>query len=243
MPFRTGGFVPARRRPGTNVCACSGGCAAAIAALRPVASWQDSPALRDLCRCCWAIVHRSLRRCGCRAAEAEDLTQEFFLRAIESRSLGQARLGSGCFRPYLLAAVRHFLLNQRAGERARKRGGEATFVAFEEDRTACRCSLTCPPPCGPEEQLERARFARAWRNALARVREDAHEEGARRRLETLLQHLDGPDRVAGYATPADELGMTEAAVRVALHRLRRKMASALRDAGYERPPHREDRRP
>ena len=227
--------MPTDHRQGTNACACGGGCAAAIAALRPAARWQDSPALGALCEGCWSVVYRALRRSGSAAAEAEDLTQSFFLRVIEGRSLGGARLASGCFRPYLLAAVRHFLLNQRACRSARKRGGGSTFVALEEDRVLLRCSLTCSRLRGPDEQLERERLGRAWREALAGVRGEARDDGARRRIDRMLPHLDGPDPVAGYARLGGELGMTEVAVRVALHRLRRKLASRLRAAGYDGP--------
>jgi len=217
--------------PKPDACRCSGGCAAAIETLRPAACWQDSPALGELCRGCWSVVYRSVRR-QFPASDAEDLTQSFFVRAIERRSLREARLAFGCFRPYLLAAVRHFVANERARQRAGKRGGEAEFLTFEDDRTPCRCSLTGTRPGGPEEQLERARFDQAWEGALARVREEARGDSERRRVEALLPHLEGLGRSASCERLAVDLGMTQAAVRVALHRLRRKIGSSLAAAGF-----------
>jgi RNA polymerase sigma-70 factor (ECF subfamily) len=212
-------------------CRCDGGCAAAIAALRPSACWPDSPALGELCRGCWSVVYRSVRG-RLPASDAEDLTQSFFLRAIEKRSLGQARMESGCFRPYLMAAVRHFVANERARQRAEKRGGGAELSTFDDDRSSGRRSLTSSPPGGPEDELERVRLDRALTAALAALLGSAGKEAQRQRVEALLPHLEGLDRAADGARLAGELGMSETAVRVALHRLRRRLGRHLAAAGY-----------
>jgi RNA polymerase sigma-70 factor (ECF subfamily) len=177
------------------------------------------------------VVFRSVRR-RLPASDAEDLTQSFFLRAIERRSLRPAHLESGCFRPYLLAAVRHFVANEQARQRAEKRGGGAELSTFDDDRTPGPRSLTSAPPGGPEDQLERSRLDCALTAALAAVLGSAGKERQRQRVEALLPHLEGLDRAADGARLAGELGMSETAVRVALHRLRRKVGRHLAAAGY-----------
>jgi RNA polymerase sigma-70 factor (ECF subfamily) len=172
-----------------------------------------------------------MRRLGARSDEAEDLTQTFFLQLLSRRSIEGARLSSGCFRPYLLAAARNLLLKHRARERARKRGAGIAFLSYDENRCQARESATAPWEAHPEAALEREMFERAWCNAIAGVRaEVAPEDG--RRLEALLPHLDGLGRGADGARVAEELGITEGAVRVALHRLRLKLKGRLAAAGY-----------
>jgi RNA polymerase sigma factor (sigma-70 family) len=210
---------------------CCGRCTAVVRTLLSSSSWQESCALEDLCEGCWSAVCCAMRRLGAHPDEAEDLSQTFFLQLLSRRSIEGARLSFGCFRPYLLAAARNLLLKHRARERARKRGAGIAFLSFEEDRYGARASATTPSEADPETALEREAFERAWVNAIADVRaEVAPEDG--RRLEALLPHIDGLGRGADSARIAEELGISEGAVRVALHRLRLKLRSRLAAAGY-----------
>jgi RNA polymerase sigma factor (sigma-70 family) len=220
------------RQDGAPIGRCCGRCTAAVRTLLATSSWQGSPALEAICGC-WSAVCCTLRRQGARPDEAEDLTQTFFLRLLSKRSIEGARLSSGCFRPYLLTAARNLLLKHRARERARKRGAGLSFVNFEENRSGDRTSLTAPNAGSPDAALERDAFERAWADAIAEVRAEAVNEDGRR-VAALLPHLDGLGRGADGARLAAELGMTEGAVRVALHRLRLKLRSRLSAAGYGR---------
>jgi RNA polymerase sigma-70 factor (ECF subfamily) len=224
--------MPSCRGEGPNG-RCCGRCAAAVRTLLSGPSWQCAPALDELCEGCWSAVCGSLRRLGASPDEAEDLTQTFFLQLVSRRSIEGARLSSGCFRPYLLAAARNLLFKHRARERARKRGAGLSFVTFEESRSGNRESLTTPNAGGPDAALDRGAFERAWSRAVADVRDEAELED-RRRLEALLPHFDGLGRGAESARLAAELGMTQGAVRVALHRLRLKLRTRLAAAGYGR---------
>jgi RNA polymerase sigma-70 factor (ECF subfamily) len=210
---------------------CCGRCTAAVQTLLSASSWQCAPALEELCGECWSAVCGSLRRLGASPDEAEDLTQTFFLQLVSRRSIEGARLSSGCFRPYLLAAARNLLFKHRARERAQKRGAGLSFVTFEEGRSGNRESLTTPSAGAPDAALDRDAFERAWVRAVADVREEAEREDCRR-VEALLPHLDGLGRGAESARLAAELGMTPGAVRVALHRLRLKLRARLAAAGY-----------
>jgi RNA polymerase sigma-70 factor (ECF subfamily) len=175
-------------------------------------------------------VYRTVRRRGGSSDEAEDLTQAFFLRVIESRSFTRARLASSCFRPYVVAAVRNFLRNERVREHADKRGGHLVLDGFDESQMPVCASLTSPRSGDPDALLDRTRFEDAWKAALDRALANARDTAERRRIEMLLPHLDGLGRAADCAGLADDLGMTPGAVRVALHRLRRKVGGYLTSA-------------
>ncbi len=215
---------------GSGFCDCRGECAAALATLRTADDRQESFPFDGQSRDLWPVVYRTMRRrCGS-PDEAADLTQAFFLRAIESRSFARARLTCACFRPYLFAAVRNFLRNERARERAGKRGGRLVLGGFDETHTPPCASLTSPSLGDPDAVLGRARFQDAWKAALDRALADARDSGERRRVELLLPHLDGLGRTAECRRLAGDLGMTPGAVRVALHRLRRKVGGYLASA-------------
>lgn len=220
---------------GSGFCECRGECAAVLAGLRTADGRQEPFPLDGQSRDLWPVVYRTMRRRGGSPDEAADLTQAFFLRAIESRSFAHARLTCACFRPYLVAAVRNFLRNERARERAGKRGGRLVVGGFDEARAPACASLTSPSLGDPHAVLGRARFEDAWRAALDRALADATDTGERRRIELLLPHLDGLGRAADCARLAGDLGMTPGAVRVALHRLRRKVGAYLASAAHREP--------
>jgi RNA polymerase sigma-70 factor (ECF subfamily) len=147
-----------------------------------------------------------MRRRGGSLDEAADLTQAFFLRVIESRSFARARLASGCFRPYLVAAVRNFLRNERVREHAVKRGGHLVLGGFDESHTPVCASLTSRTPATPT-LFSTAPGSKTPGAALDRALADARDTAERRRIEFLLP-LDGLDRAAECARLADDLGMT-----------------------------------
>lgn len=223
-------ITPTCRGRGLGFCDCRCECAAALTMARVAECRQEPSPLDGLCRDLWPVVHRTMRRLGGSADEAADLTQAFFLRVIESRSFARARLASGCFRPYLVAAVRNFLRNERVRERADKRGGHLLLGGFDESHTPASVSLTSPGLGDPYASLVRARFEHAWKAALDQALADARDTAERRRIELLLPHLDGLDRAAECGRLANDLGMTPGTVRVALHRLRRKVGGYLLSA-------------
>ena len=92
------------------------------------ASDQPSPqaahALDQLCRAYWLPIYAFVRRQGRSSHDAEDLTQEFFARLLEKKTLAVADPARGRFRSFLLASLKHFLANEWDKQRAQKRGGQ-----------------------------------------------------------------------------------------------------------------------
>jgi len=186
-------------------------------------------ALALLCELYWYPVYAYVRRQGVSAADAEDLTQGYFARFLERGEVRDAKRDHGRFRAFLLVSVRHFLSNERDRERALKRGGGKRLVSLDAELAEKRLSAEPADPETPETQFERS-----WaRTLIERVHERlAVEEGRRGRAERfgrLRPYLFGAESEPGYGAIAGEWGVGAPAVRVYLHRLRRRYGDVLRE--------------
>jgi RNA polymerase sigma factor (sigma-70 family) len=181
-----------------------------------------------LCEAYWYPVYAYIRRQGSSAADAEDLTQGYFARFLEKEFIRDVHPDRGRFRSFLLVSVRNFLNNERDRERALKRGGGRRLVSLDAERAEERLAAEPRDPATPETLFERN-----WaQTVIGRVHERLEQEAARRgtteRLSRLRPFLSGSEPEGTYAAIAREWGVGESAVRVALHRLRRQYAAALR---------------
>jgi RNA polymerase sigma-70 factor (ECF subfamily) len=169
-------------------------------------------------------VHALVRAQGYRAADAEDLTQAYFARFVEKDYLEEVRAWRGCIRPFLCVSVRHFLSNERDRQRAAKRGGGRPLVSLDAEDAP---SLGPVDTVTPEEILQRRQAREAVERALGRLREEMERAGQGHRLARLMGRLTGASESFGRI--AREWGVGRSAVRVALHRVRRRLAVLLRE--------------
>lgn len=189
-------------------------------------------ALATLCASYWPPVYAYVRRRGSARSEAEDLTQAFFARLLEHDGLAGADPGRGRFRTYLLGAVRHFLAAEHERARALKRGGGAPLLAFDAGALAeLEGALTLEPADAntPEREFERAWATAVLARARARLADEQAEAGKQAQWRVLEPHLASLDERGHGAGLAAELGASENAVRVALHRLRRRFGELVRE--------------
>jgi RNA polymerase sigma-70 factor (ECF subfamily) len=199
-----------------------------VLAAKEVAAPQAQAALSALCNLYWLPLYGYLRRSGCAPEEAEDVVQGFFARLLEKGDLAQVSPERGRFRSFLLAAVKHFLANERDRARALRRGGGRTAfsldVAAAESRYAAEAS---------DSQTPDAVFDRQWAlTLLARVQERLREEFAAAGKAGRYEHLHpliGGEAAGSYREAAAALGLTENAVMVAVHRLRQRFRELLRE--------------
>jgi RNA polymerase sigma-70 factor (ECF subfamily) len=181
-------------------------------------------ALSSFCDASWWTVYSLVRAQGYRGADAEDLTQAYFARFVEKGYLDEIRDWRGCVRPFLRVSVRHFLSNERDRQRAAKRGGGRRHVSLDDEGAPLAGPVDTETP---EDLLQRRQTREAVERALGRLREEMERAGQGHRLARLMGRLTGdPD---SFGPIAREWGVGRSAVRVALHRVRRRLAALLRE--------------
>ena len=184
-------------------------------------------ALTTLCETYWYPLYVFVRRRGYSVEEAEDLTQEFFARLIEKRYLKSVRRERGKFRSFLLAALKHFLANEWDRSRAKKRGGGRTIVSVDFEAAEARQKHEPSTNLTPERLYERRWALALLETVLARLRHEYQASGKGEQFEHLKSLLPGTGGHLPYRELAGRVGMSEGAVRVATHRLRRRYQSIL----------------
>lgn len=179
-------------------------------------------ALAVLCRTYWYPLYAYVRRSGHPADEARDLTQEFFARLLEKHSLRAADSERGRFRSFLLTALKRFLSKQRHQARAQKRGGGRKPLSLDFEQGESRYRLEPVTEVTPEAIYERHWALTLLEHVMARLRAEFQRAGKPDAFDHLKVFLTGEAAAPRYREVAVELGMTEGAVKVAVHRLRRR---------------------
>jgi RNA polymerase sigma-70 factor (ECF subfamily) len=190
---------------------------------------QAQAALADLCRAYWYPLYAYIRHQGHPADRAQDLTQEFFARLLEKDFLAVVDREKGKFRSFLLAACKHFLANERDRERAQKRGG-GRYALSIDFRGADGRYVHEPAHAETPERLFERRWALALlEQVLARLRQEYETAGKGRLFGLLKPRLTGDGGGEPYARAAAELGLSEGAVKVAVHRIRKRYRELLHE--------------
>lgn len=187
------------------------------------------PALEILCRQYWYPLYVFVRRRGYDEHQAQDLTQEFFARLLVGDSLKTAQPERGRFRTFLLGALKHFLANDWRDSQRLKRGGGTEFISWDELEPERRYALE-PMDDASAESLYDRRWAQAVvSNALAELEAESRREGLSERFAALKVFLQGNGGMDSYATVAARLGLSEAATKSAIFRLRRRYGELIRE--------------
>lgn len=188
-------------------------------------------ALGELCEAYYAPVLAFIRSTGRPEEATRDLTQEFFARLLALHGLDTAKPGHGRFRSFLLGAVKHFLADQHDRAQAAKRGGGQSPLSIEAGLHAhTTAQLQIPDPVGPPPD---AVFDREWAQTLvSRALEVLAQECAAAakpdQFETLKPWLLGHLDCLSQADAAQRLGLSEGAVKVAIHRLRKRFREVMK---------------
>jgi RNA polymerase sigma-70 factor (ECF subfamily) len=200
-----------------------------VLAAQEDASPAAQEALEKLCRSYWWPLYGFVRRQGYRPEEAQDLTQGFFASLLERRDLDAVRREKGRLRSYLLVSLKNFLAKAHRHTMAVKRGGGRPLVPLDEMLARERIDQE------PSDRLSADRiYERRWaltllEQVLARL-EAEYQAGDNARLFAQLKELlaDEPGRPS-QAQIADELDMSENAVKQAFHRLRHRYRELLHE--------------
>lgn len=191
-------------------------------------SAQASHALEQLCRAYWYPLYVYVRRRGYSAADAEDLTQEFFTRLLHHHSIAGAQQTKGRFRCFLLGALKHLLADETARARAKKRGGDRFILSWEQDGAEQRFAQEPADGSSPERLFERRWALTVLNHAAARLRAEFTTVGDAPLFEHLKAYVTGEATAPTYATTANQLGLSESAVKSAIYRLRRRYGELVR---------------
>jgi RNA polymerase sigma-70 factor (ECF subfamily) len=185
-------------------------------------------ALAQLCQTYWYPLYAYVRRRGKSPADAEDLTQGFFARLLELDSLANVRREKGKFRSFLLASLNHYLSDEWDRERARKRG-KGRVLSLEAGPAEARLSREPADTLTPEKLFER-QWAMALLEAVVQRMQREYESAGKGPLFLALRFsIAGEKAQEPCAKLAAELGLSQPALRVAVHRLRRRYRQLLRD--------------
>ena len=179
-------------------------------------------ALAHLCRSYWYPLYAYARRRGQSPHDAQDLTQEFFARLLRGNWVAQADRQRGRFRTFLLSAMQHFMANEWNKAHARKRGGHAPIVSLNDDSAEQRYLLEPAEKSTPETLFERGWALSLLNDVLRRLEDEYRHDGKSAWMEAMRPALTADRDSINYAEIAGQLGMSETAARVAVHRLRQR---------------------
>jgi len=185
-------------------------------------------ALERLCRAYWYPLYAYVRRQGRSVEEAQDLTQEFFARLLQKEYLRHTDPARGRFRTFLLTALKRFLVNDWEKGRAARRGGGQQIISWDERVTETRFLAESADQSTPEKAFEKRWALIVLEQVLERLRDEFTASGHAERFERLKVLLWGEKGSPPYAEVAAELGLTEGALKVAVHRLRQRYRELLR---------------
>ncbi len=188
---------------------------------------QGAQALEQLCTAYWYPLYAYIRRHGHMREDAEDLTQSFFARLLEKNYLLGLRSEKGKFRAFLLAALKHFLANEWDRASRQKRGGAATVLSLDWQDAEARYQIEPIDELSPDKLYDRAWAVALLERVITRLRDE--NAGKSRLFEELKPFLTVGKAAIPYAQTAVALGISEGAVRVAVHRLRRRYRELLRE--------------
>jgi RNA polymerase sigma factor (sigma-70 family) len=183
-------------------------------------------ALVSLCENYWYPLYAYLRRRGHPAEQAQDLTQEFFLRVLEGRYLDRADPEKGRFRSFLLTSLKFFVADEGDRQRARKRGGGG-LVALEFSSGEERYQREPAHDETPERIFERRWALSVLDRVVERLQNEFVQHGRPEHFDRLKVFLLGQSD-APYAVLAREMNTSEGALKVAIHRLRKRYRDLLR---------------
>ncbi len=185
-------------------------------------------ALERLCRAYWYPLYVYVRWQGRSVEDAQDLTQEFFARLLQRDYLRLSDPARGRFRTFLLTALKRFLVNDWKKGRAVKRGGGQTVISWNQQETESRFLVEPADQTTPEKAFEKRWALIVLEQVFERLREEFTAGGQTERFERLKVLLWGEKDSPSYAEVAAELGLTEGALKVAVHRLRQRYRELLR---------------
>lgn len=194
---------------------------------------EASRALEDICTGYWLPIYAFIRRTGVRPAEAEELTQEFLMRMVQGEFLSNAERERGKLRSFLLACVKHFLSSHRRSANRLKRGGGQALISIDQAVAEHGYAAEPADDLTPDALFERRWAVSLMNQVMESLAQQMEKEGKRDLYDALLPFTHLEAKSVSIAETAAKLGMNEAAVKMAISRLRQRLRERLREAVTE----------
>jgi len=198
-----------------------------VLAARAGGSTAGREALESLCGAYWYPLYAYARSRGHDAEAARDLTQGFFTHLLERDFLQPVAPEKGRFRAFLLASFKNFLSHERERAQALKRGGTTVTVSMDGGEAEGRYRLEPADRLTPEQLFERRWGLTIMERAMQRLETASASRPAQ--FDKLRGYLTGAEADVAYREVAVELGLSEGAVKTAVHRLRKEYGRLLRE--------------
>ncbi len=199
-----------------------------VLAASATTSPQAQNALATLCQAYWYPLYAYVRRQGHPPHDAEDLTQAFFCRLLEKRYLAGVRPEGGRFRSFLLTALKGFLANEWDRAHAQKRGGTQAIISIDCARAESRLDLEPAHDVTAERIYEQQWAQTLLEQVLSGLRQEYVAGGKRELFDSINSSLSLPRGAVPYGAIAAQLKTTEAAIKMAVLRLRARYREQLR---------------
>jgi RNA polymerase sigma-70 factor (ECF subfamily) len=190
---------------------------------------RSDRALQELCTTYWFPLYAYVRSRGHIREDAEDLTQTFFARLLAKNYLAGLDSEKGRFRAFLLAAMKHFLANEWDRASAQKRGGGVPNLSLDWHSADSLYQITPSECLGPDKLYDRTWSITLLERVIDRLREESAAEGKADIFGCLKDFLMLGGNDDSYADAVEKTGLSTGAIRVAVHRLRKRYRELLRD--------------
>jgi len=186
-------------------------------------------ALAQLCEAYWLPLYAFVRRSGHPPDEAGDLTQAYFTKLLEKNYLEGLAPERGRFRSFLLASVKHFLANEYDSARALKRGGGKDLLSLDVEHAEEGLVVRAADDENPETLFEKQWARVLLDRTSATLCDEMARTGKRAQFDRLHPLLVAGKSSRSYKELAHELDLTESAVKMSVHRMRRRFGELLRE--------------
>ena len=201
---------------------------------------ESEQALASLCETYWYPLYVYARRRGKSEDDARDLTQGFFAKLLEKNWVAAADRDRGKFRTFMLTALQRYMIGEWERERAQKRGGGQLPLSLDFDTAEHGYKREVPDDRTPEDVFDACWAKTLMERAFDRLRRDTLEPGKEDRFELFAGIVTGDSREVPYKEIAGTLGLSESAVKVGIHRMRKRFGEILRAEVADTVSHEDD---
>lgn len=185
-------------------------------------------ALSTMCERYWYPLYAYVRRRGFKPDECSDLTQAFFAQFLEKNSIEHADPKRGRFRTFLLSSLKNFITNQWRHDQTQKRGGHLKKFSLEINQGEERYQLEPADTTTPETLFDRRWALTLLATTFEKLENEYTTPEKKRLFERIRPYVVGGADKVPYREVSEELGMTENAIKVAVHRMRKRCGTILR---------------